>query len=275
MDSLQLKHDLFVKLGALFGPVRRLIEHPAQYDAQDKAEALARYCAEMSIICAEFDSFSKNQPGHLYAIQNQQFSNAIYSVQSRLTHESDNLANVITESFSKAKAAIDAIPIPRTSVILEAGSPFTAYCRLHELCAVDATVSLTWLDPYLDASVFHRYVSNVRPQVPVTLVTSEPGANASSGDKRRWTEFLDISRLFGIERGPAGYRLVVQANLHDRWVVFDDKRIYSLGGSVKDAASRDYFTIAAVEASLTNMQAIQAHITSGIEFFGPNIRNHR
>jgi hypothetical protein len=185
------------------------------------------------------------------------------------------IEKVVSETFPKAQAAIDAVPVPRTSVILEAGSPFTAYCRLRELCEVDATVSLIWLDPYLDANIFHRFLSSVRPQVPITLVTSEPGSRAGRQNQNRWTRFLDVSRLFAQERGVPGYRLVVQPNLHDRWVVFDAKRIYSLGGSAKDAATREYFTITTVEASPTNLKTIETHTTSGIEFFGPSTPVHR
>ena len=46
----------------------------------------------------------------------------------------------------------------------------------------------------------------------MTLVTSEPGPHAGKKDKQRWTEFLDLSRLYAQERGPDLYALVVQAN---------------------------------------------------------------
>lgn len=208
----------------------------------------------------------------MYAIQDSKLTSALHELQMRMVQEKD-LKDIVPKCFAAAQAAIGAIPIPKTSIILEAGSPFTAYCRLHELCAADATTSLAWLDPYLDATVFHRYLSSVRPQATITLVTCEPGNN--SRDKQRWSEFLDISRLFAAERKAAFYRLIVQHSLHDRWVVFDQKRIYSLGGSAKDAASRDYFTIAAVADVPANVQAIDAHIASGLEWFGPKTPQHR
>lgn len=139
---------------------------------------------------------------------------------------------------------------------------------------MDATKSLTWLDPFLGANIFYRYINSVRPLVPVTLVTSEPGSHAGSRDRNRWNEFLDVSRLYAQERGHSLYRLVVQPNLHDRWVMFDDKRIYALGGSVKDAGNKDYFTITSVEASPANLQRIQTQIDTGTEFFGPNTLQH-
>jgi hypothetical protein len=264
---------LFVKLGALLGPLQDLVARPDQYDEQERAETIARYCAEFPRLKEEFRTFTQSQPGHSYDIPYFQFHIALDSVRSRLIN-GQPIEKVVPEEFAKAQAAIDAVPIPQTSVIIEAGSPFTAYCRLHELCELDTTVSLMWLDPYLDANIFHRFLSSVRPQVPITLVTSEPGPHAGKQNKDRWTEFLDVSRLFAQERGVSGYRLVIQPNLHDRWVVFDAKRIYSLGGSAKDAATRDYFTITTIEASQTNLRTIETHATSGIEFFGKNTPAH-
>ena len=221
----------------------------------------------------EFRTFSKGQPGHDYIVQYLHFQAALSSIRDVLVDKS-KFEDIVPSEFSKAQAAIDAIPIPPTSVILEAGSPFTAYCRLHELCEIDATISLVWLDPYLDASIFHRYLASVRPHVYVTLVACEPSPNANKRDKARWSEFLDLSRFYAQERGASAYRLIQQTSLHDRWVVFDDKRIYNLGGSAKDAGSRDYFTITPIDPSDTNLRIIQKLTTSGIELFGPTTPVH-
>lgn len=274
MDRLRQKHDLFVKLGALFGPLLRLVENADQYDEQERAETLARYFAEYRGLQEEFRSFCEGQPGHDYAIQFYRFFTALDGLRGRLVETSAPLELVVGEQLAIAQSAIDAVPIPRASVIMEAGSPFTTYCRLRELCEVDATNSLMWLDPFFDANVFHRYLSNIRQQVPVTLVTTEPSPNAGRRDKTRWTEFLDLSRLFAQERGPSRYRLVVQPSLHDRWVIFDGRRIYSLGGSAKDAGAKDYFTITSVMSSTENLDRIQAHIDSGTEWFGEGTPQH-
>jgi len=205
-------------------------------------------------------------------IQNDRFAQTLGAMSVRLANKRP-LENVVPELFADALAALDAVPIPRTSVILEAHSPFTAYCKLRELCQVDATKTLTWLDPYLSANIFHRYLSSVRLNVPVALVTSEP-KSGNPKEKARWTEVLDLSRLYARERGPNLYRLVVCPSLHDRWVVFDEKRIYSLGGSAKDAGSKDYFTITSVESSAENLQKIQTQIATGTDFFGPKALQH-
>jgi hypothetical protein len=274
MDRLQQKHDMYVKLGMLFGPFKRIVEHPEQYDEQERAETQARYIAESKTLQVEFHNFCRSMPGQVYEGESSKFFKALYAVRRRI-ERGEPLEKIVREQLKIAQEAIDAVPIPRTSVILEAGSPFTAYCKLRELCEADATKSLLWLDPFVDISIFHRYLANARPPVPVVLVTSEPGPHASNRDRTRWNEFLDVSRLFAQERGVALYRLVVQPNLHDRWVVFDNKRIYALGGSAKDAAARDYFTITSVEASPENLRRIQDHLTTGSEYFGPSAPMHQ
>lgn len=274
MNRLEQKSDLLVKLGRLFGPLFRLIEAPSEYDQQEKAETLARYFAECPKLQQEFRTFTTGQPGHDYVIEFNKFYDALDSIRY-LSFNDKPLEAILPARFAVAKAAIDAVPVPATSVILEAGSPFTAYCRLRELCEADATASLVWLDPYVDASVFHRYLASARPTIPVTLVTSEPGPKARTKDKARWAGFLDVSRLYAGERGPNLYTLVNQPNLHDRWAVFDDKRIYAFGGSAKDAADKDYFTITSVDATPTNLQRIKSHISGGVEYFGNSSPTHR
>lgn len=273
MDRLKQKQDLLVKLGMLLGPLQRLVERPDQYDAQERAEIIARYCAEYPSLLTEFSEFSKGQDGHKYLMQSARFTASLDGIVSRLMAEKE-LSDILPKQFAEAQSAIDAVPVPRTSVIVEAGSPFTAYCKLKELCEVDATKTITWLDPYFGANIFDRFISSVRANVPVTLVASEPGLNAGANNRNRWNGFLDVSRLYAQERGAALYRLVVQPSLHDRWVVYDERRIYALGGSAKDAGNKDYFTITGVDASHENLKKIQDNIDSGTEYFGPSTPTH-
>jgi hypothetical protein len=274
VNRLEQKSGLLIKLGTLLGPLLRLVDAPDEYNQQEKAETLARYFAEYDKLIEAFRAFCTGQPRHNYSLEFHKLRDALLSVHSQLMN-GETLERILPKIIASAQAAIDDVPVPPTSVVLEAGSPFTAYCRLRELCEADATLSLVWLDPYMDASIFQRYVGGVRSTVPVTLVTTEPGAHASTRDAARWNEFLDISRLYASERGASLYTLVVQANLHDRWVVFDDKRIYALGGSAKDAAQKDYFTIASIEATSTNLKTIKVQISGGTEFFGRNSPVHR
>jgi len=274
MDRLQQKNDLYFKLGALFDPLLKFINRPEDYNEQEQARILGRYCAEYNLLINDFHRFSIGEPGHNYFIQESRFSNALNRVIIDIAQYNLDISEAVPENLAIAKAAIDAVPIPETSVIEEAGTPFSTYCKIKSLCEVDATHSLIWIDQYMDANIFHRYLSSVRPNVSVTLVSSEPDSRTGKYNRNRWLEFLDISRIFAQERSANNYRLVVHQQLHDRWLVFDNKRIYVLGGSVKDAANKTYHTITTVKPSLTNLSRVQKHTDTGIEYFGLSNQQH-
>lgn len=73
MDRLQQKNSLFIKLGALFGPLLKIVENPDQYDEQKKSETIARYFAEYSLLVKEFRYFASGHPGHFYLIEFSKF----------------------------------------------------------------------------------------------------------------------------------------------------------------------------------------------------------
>ncbi|QDV80283.1 hypothetical protein [Botrimarina mediterranea] len=274
MDRLDAKLDMLLKLGRLFGPLERLIEAPEDFNEQERAETLARYFSEFPKLNDECRKYSVGQAGHNYQIEFEKFFNALYGVfrQLQAGHE---LEKVVRNSVKDARDAIQAIPVPRSSVILEAGTPFTAFCKLRSLCEADAIRSLVWFDGYFGANIFHRYLQFVPDEVCVTLVAAEPGDRAGRPNRHRWEEFLDVSRLFAAEHGHDRYRLIIAKSLHDRWLVLDEKRIYAIGGSAKDAASTDYFTIASVEPTTANLQCIADTTSNGDEWFGPNSQSHR
>lgn len=275
MDRLREKQELLVKLGALFGPLQRILQRPDQYDEQDRARAVAQFWSESHVLNAEVTAFTLAEQGCNYYVQQAQFWSAVHSVISGLANNNGTLESLVPPAFTKALGAIDAIPIPRSSVILESGTPFTTYCKLRSLCEVDAISDIVWVDPYLASNIFHRMISAVRDGVAVTIVTAEPRATAPKKDKERWAELLDVSRLYANEHGQSVYRLIVHPDsLHDRWIMFDKKRIYTFGGSAKDAGDRQYFTIAPLESSVQNLTQIQVHIDSGKEYFGPSTALH-
>ena len=267
MDRLQDKYSLTWGLGALMDPLRRLVADPDGYDQQERARTVARYIHESGLLCQQSQRFSTGEPGHDYHLQHEQFFTALRGLIRHLPSDAA-LREHLPRAIASAQGALDAIPVPAQSGIVEAGSPFSAYRRLRELCATDATTSLTWVDPYLDASVFHRYLAEVRESAVITLVTCEPRQTDRRG-KRRWEEFLDVSGLFADERGPAAYRLLVHPSRHDRWLVFDDSRMYSLGGSVKDAAAKDDFTISLVDGNRENLAKVKTCLLESRELVGP------
>src|SRR5262249_9725592 len=147
--------------GALFGPLQRIVAHPEQYDSQERSEAIARYCAELVKLESAFINFCNEQPGHSYAVESSKLSGALFGVRALLINDG-TLEQALATHFPAARAAIESVPVPRTSLILEAGTPFTTYLQLKRLCEVDATSSVTWFDPYIAGSIFFRFLSGVR-----------------------------------------------------------------------------------------------------------------
>ena len=274
MDRLKWKNDIIYKLGILLGPVKRIAENPEAYNNQEEARILAQFCAEYPQLIQEFREFCRSQPGESYDIQYTRFSEALSWFKTALARESLSLSEAIERHFPKARAAVEAVPVPLVSEILDANTPFSTYCKLRELCEADVSESLVLVDPFLDASIFHRYLETISNDIFVTLVTSQPHEN-STRDKRRFESFLDISRLFAQERSSA-YRLAVHPpkTLHDRWLVLDGKRIYSLGSSVKSVGDSKYYTVASLNSSHENLEKIRKQIENGDEFFGTATREH-
>lgn len=272
-NRLSEKNDLYYRLGILFGPLEKIVAFPADYTVQERAAVIARYNAEYMRLIDQFHRFSLSQPGHDYAVEYERFFNALNGVKARLVHGL-KLEDILAKQLKEAHDAIDAVPVPGISVIHAAGTPFSTYCQIRELCEVDATMSVTWIDAYVDSSVFHRYFYAARTATLITLVTTEPSQNASRREQNRWLEFLDVSRLFAKEKGASQYRLYIADSIHDRWIVFDNSRIYSLGGSAKDAGSRDHFTLSTVEPSSENLSLVTSAVTGAKEFFGPTVPKH-
>ena len=84
MDRLQQKNSLFIQLGALFGPLLRLVENPDQYNDQERSEIFARYFAEHSELINEFLKFTQGQPGHFYRLEYEKFHAALYGLSKKL-----------------------------------------------------------------------------------------------------------------------------------------------------------------------------------------------
>ncbi len=125
MGRLESKLDMLLKLGRLFGPLERLVETPDEFDEQERAEVLARYFSEYPKLNQEFRAFSVGQLGHNYLLEFEKFFNSLERVKARLV-QGDDLKIILEDCIETARDAVQAVPVPRSSVILEAGTPFTA-----------------------------------------------------------------------------------------------------------------------------------------------------
>lgn len=188
-----------------------------------------------------------------------------------ITEAPEELARHLNEFYPAIRDAIATMPIAAPSSIIEAQSPFTAYVSIKALCE-RAVRQLVWVDRYLHANMFHRYLRDVPDDAAITLVTWPKSKQNSSG-KAAFDEFIDISRLFAKERGATGYRLLTMAGFHDRWLQCDDQ-LFQLGGSIKDAAVSSSYSISEIEPSEGNFAKLDGVIEGASELFGPSSLKH-
>lgn len=175
-------------------------------------------------------------------------------------------------ALKQARVAIETIPVTEPATIADPQTPYTTYSRLRTLfCSTSAELVL--VDPYLDSAVFHRFLT-IDSNPRIVLVTQH-GNISNPKERKRWTEFLDISRLFAAEKGSGIYELAVQGSgLHDRWLLVDRAGLYQLGGSVKDAGTK-HFTITPAKADSGIINSILTLVASGTQYFGPRTPMHK
>ncbi len=161
-----------------------------------------------------------------------------------------------------------AVPNFPDALILEAHTPFSTYCVVKDLCQTVAE-RLIWVDRYLAANIFYRYLRDVSNNVNVTLITWPQNKRGAT----EFLKFMEASRLYATERGPDKYRLVVHPDIHDRWLCCDAK-IFALGGSVKDASNKSYFTLSKLDPTEENFKKIDQLLSTGPEIFGPTQTTH-
>jgi hypothetical protein len=168
---------------------------------------------------------------------------------------------LLKEKSEAIRNGILAIHVPTDARILEAHTPFSTYCIVKDLCQTVAE-RLIWVDRYLDDSLFYRYLRDVPFNVEVILLTwPETKRKRNSKD---FSEFVEASKLYAAERGPDNYKLIVHEEIHDRWLCCDEQ-IYVLGGSIKDASIKNYFTLSKVDPTEENFIKIDQLISTGEE----------
>jgi len=264
MDRFREKEELTYKLGLLLSQVQALVEQP-EHSEEERARVMAQFTEERTDLIQQFKSFSRGEPGFNYQEQYHSFHKALYRLPSDINRSPDKFAELVDAAVQDARTAIRSVPVQADSRIFISRTPFTTYCVLKGI-ASSATRSIVFVDRYLHVSVFFRYLSDLQPDVTITLV----------GPKRSMTdEFLDLSRVFAREMGSARYTLisVPYDDIHDRWFRADDTLLH-FGNSNANAAMMNNFTISRIDNTPENNAVIDGVIASGTEQFSPNQTNH-
>lgn len=266
MNRRRQQAELVYKVGLLLAPLQDIVDNPESHDKNSRARAAAKYFADLPKVENAIREFTENEPGHKYETEWVDINWGFIGLLTSIKDEIDNpktFKTLLEEKSSEIINGILAIPVPESAPILEAHTPFSTYCFIKDMCQTVAE-QIIWIDRYLDASLFYRYLHDVPTTVKVTLVMSSQEIDS---------QFKDISKLFADERGPDNYRLVVQDDFHDRWLICDE-RMYVLGGSVKHAGQKSDFTIANLEATAENIDRKEQLLKTGVEIFGPSEPNH-
>src|SRR6266478_5473645 len=62
------------------------------------------------------------------------------------------------------------IPVSTKPVILDAHTPFSAYCFIKDRC-LTVKDRLIWVDRYMDESLFYRFIRDIPTSVSIVIVT--------------------------------------------------------------------------------------------------------
>lgn len=259
----------------VFGPMVQIAQNPDAVGKDEKRRVLARFQSDVGQLEAAARQFTQGEPNHNYQEEFRRIHGHTHPMQHSLGMssfgESDFLDRLNAAQQSILKD-ISSIPIPETQEVFAAQSPFAAHCYLRNLCA---TVSheLHWQDRYFDHTVFDRYLSNVPDGVQITLVTWPESKCKGKQDEARYKSFIEISKLFAVERGVQGYRLITHETFHARWLRCDD-RMYTHDDSIKDLGREKSFTIKQLSSTPETRKEFDDPIATGTELFGPNQTTH-
>lgn len=115
------------------------------------------------------------------------------------------------EAIGEVMIALAQIIPPAIDVNLKANNPFSAYCFISDILS-NVSSRLMVIDPYLDQSIFYRYLYRLNNSIQITLVSDENKLNG-----QRLNAFNSVQILFETEY--LNYELKLLQNLHDRYLV--------------------------------------------------------
>lgn len=204
---------------------------------------------ELQVIVAAFDKrlvlfhdfYEKSHYRAYNIVLNRTIMNII-NLLGRQTLPSERLSNpdFYRELFGSIKI-ITEIMIATAQIIvypinanIKSNNPFSAFLFFESLMS-SITSSIILVDPYIDASIFSRYLAKLNNTVNIKIITDEGNLKGS-----QLIDFVDIEKLF-LAQHPS-YIREMRNLLHDRYLI-TETHAYSLGGSIKDAAKKSDYIV--------------------------------
>ena len=264
---LTLRDELLTEFHFAYDPMRRLLTDP---DWQTKRPFVEhRYVEEMNAVYSKFQEFCRKAAiTHSFLVE--RVDDAMtYMMQIGRSVGSPHAANTAQSFFEGASNVLRELPCEDISAIFPAASPFATYCKIRTVCR-SATTRVDIFDPYIDNTVFHRYLRDVDPSAQIIVMTE---TKRLTGDPDTRDGIVTVSELLALER-PTSYRLCAVASIHDRYARIDDA-VYHLGGSLKDAAKNDPYTISKTSSDAAIHKTLDDMIAGATEWFGPIVTKHR
>ncbi len=238
MNGKKEQAELFFRLGQLLGPLLKMADNPASYDTEERIRVHARYVSDVYPFIDTLFLYGKSEPGHDYTVQASKAESALRDIIIVDTPQNlDSYCEMIKQASQRAFDGIYSIPVPVESAIHDAHTPFSTYCLVKDLCSTTAK-QIVWMDRYFDQTIFHRYFVDTPKQTLITLVTWPQSKCTSPKDKQRYADFIDVSKLFALERSAT-------------------------------------FTISKLDSTPENQRHFDEAIKRGTEMFGVNQRVHQ
>jgi hypothetical protein len=263
MASQDEQAEFIYKIGLWLRPVLDVIEKPTEFDEREKRRRRAQFAKDQQQLHNSLHEFCYKELGVSSTTEWSDIGGALGTINSHvqnfLLSDLPRLAAALDDYRRKLVSAIAAVPVSTGATTFAADTPFSTFCTLKSMM-VKASKELTYVDRYVDESLFYRYLADVPTHAMVTVVTN-PAAAAKPA-------FLDVSRLYAKER-PTTYRLLEESRFHDRIAKIDDTWLL-LGGSIKDAGHKSPYTVAVEQADAAKLQHLLDIINSAKELFGPS-----
>jgi hypothetical protein len=269
-SRLIARDNLFVELGFVVDPIRRLVTDPKWKERLPFVDS--QFAKEVNLL-AEHVQFFAVTGDFDRSIAAQRAHNAVHGLHQIAQQINSHMGiggaeDTLKELVERVKTALRNLPCDDASLIMPGLSPLATYHRLLAHCrAAQKRVEL--FDAYMDKAVYLRYFDDIDPGVQIVVVTSQ----STMADVPRRDRIVAVSELLALER-PANYRLLVTTTQHDRHLRIDDE-ILHVGGSLKDAAKSAPYTISSLDPVQSNHQFLDDIIANATEWFGPTITTHR
>jgi hypothetical protein len=271
------REELLISLAMLVDPIRRLVFSDGNPRPQ-LPYVRSQFGQDLNAFRGEAIAFCR--PGkHRFEAELDGILRAVSEFVGFLDFGLESIVAVRTRFpalMAGAQNAIRAVPCDDPGVILPAESPYSTYLQLRSICG-GALTRLDLFDPWLDVETFHRYLRTIPDGVRLTVVTGSDLMNLGPGSKPdkvlRRDRIVAVSELLA-RQFPDRYQFRVSTEQHDRHIRVDDT-ILHVGGSAKDAAKTDYYTISKLDPIQSNDAFLDGVIARATEWYGPTVKTHR